>query len=110
MARYILIDDASGYVWGDTGDLNGPARDETVVDAARRLDESLNEVGRTYDDHGPSFIPASNEGAYHVYRADIDGSEAVPVVEDGQDQETIEMVYGTCRKVAVVTFTDAPRE
>jgi hypothetical protein len=45
-----------------------------------------------------------------VYRADIDGSEAVPVVEDGQDQETIEMVYGTCRKVAVVTFTDAPRE
>jgi len=110
MARFILIDNASGYIWGDTADLNGSARDETVIDAARRLDEHYGETGRSYAECGPGAMPASNATAYHVYRADIDGSEAVPVVEDGQDQETIEMVERLCRKVAVVAVTEAPRE
>lgn len=103
MARYILIDDASGFIWSDTGDLDGPARQESPVDAARRTDEHFCEFSRTYTEHGPDYRP-NGAGAYHVYRADIDGSEAVSLVWDGQDQATIEDVETLCRKVAVITF------
>ena len=92
MARYILIDNYSGYIWGDTGDLDGPARDESPIAAARRLDQHVGGEPREYEEHGYGYRPASNEGAYHVYRADIGGSEAVALVHNGQDQEMIEAV------------------
>jgi len=101
MPRYILVDHHSGYVFGDTGDLNGPARQETVTQAARRLDESIGEHGRVYDAHAPNYRP--NGTAYHVYRAEIGGSQALPLVTDGQDHETIDQVARLCTKVAVVT-------
>jgi len=101
MARYILVDHHSGYIFGDTGDLNGPARPETITQAARRLDESIGEHGRIYEAHGPNYRP--NCTAYHVYRADIAGSKIMPLVSDGQDQETIDQVERLCTKVAVVT-------
>lgn len=108
MARYILIDHASGYIFGDTGDLNGAARDESPADAARRLDESIGEFGRSYEEERAQYRPDfSNSTAYHVYRADVNGSEAVPLVSDGQSQDEIEQVERLCRKVAVVTITDA---
>jgi hypothetical protein len=103
MARYILIDHNSGYIWGDTGDLNGPARQETPAEAALRLDEDNKEFGREYEEHGANYRPNSGESAYHVYRADIDGSEAVPLVYDGQSRDEIEAVERLCRKIAVVT-------
>jgi hypothetical protein len=106
MARFIIIDQNSGYIFGDTGDLDGPARDETPSDACRRLDLRIAGSDTTecdYVEHGPNYRPAFNEHAYHVFRADIDGSEAIPLVADGQDQATIETVERDCRKVAVVT-------
>jgi hypothetical protein len=106
MARFIIIDQNSGYIYGDTGDLNGPARDETPSDACRRLDIHIagsDAAECDYVEHGPNYQPAFNEHAYHVFRADIDGSEAIPLVADGQDQATIETVERDCRKVAVVT-------
>ena len=39
---------------------------------------------------------------YHVYRADVRGSEAVPVVQDGQDQDTINAVMELCDYVAFI--------
>jgi hypothetical protein len=39
VTRYILMDNGDGRIWGDTADLDGPARDETPAEAAARLDQ-----------------------------------------------------------------------
>jgi hypothetical protein len=106
MARYILIDNHSGYIFADTADLDGPARQETALEAVRRFDESQAVSNRDYVEHGPNYRPASNASAYYVYRADIGGSEAVPVVVDGQDRDTIDAVERSCRCIAVIEVAE----
>ena len=101
MARYILIDNCSGYIFGDTADLGMLEAPATIVDAARALDGSIGEHGRDYAECGLHDL-ASNQTGYHVYRADIDGSEALPVVHDGQDAETIASVTEHCQYVGSV--------
>jgi len=106
MARYILIDNHSGYIFGDTADYaNGANLDP--CDAARALDQSIGEHGREYDffRHDPS----DSRTGYHIYRADMDGSEAVPVVHDGQDQDTIDAVTQNCRYEGFVSAQSAPQ-
>ncbi len=107
MARYILIDNYSGYIFGDSADLNGHIFSGTPVEFAAALDASIGEHGRTYEDVSRHAL-ASNESGYHVYRADVDGSEAVAVVCDGQDQETIDAVVQDCEYVTTIRwhFTD----
>jgi hypothetical protein len=104
MARYILIDNNSGYIFGDTADLaNGAALEP--CDAALALDQSIGEHGRDYDliRHNPN----DSRTGYHVYRADIDGPDAVAVVHDGQDQDTIDAVKENCRYEGFVWVQDA---
>jgi hypothetical protein len=109
MARYIVIDNCSGYIFGDTADICGRTlslgdQDEDFIAACRAIDESVLETGRAYTVlgyHNPRLL-AANEGGYLVYRADIDGSEAVPVIDDGQDRELIAAVERDCRLVAIV--------
>lgn len=93
--RYILIDNYSGFIWGDSADLNGKIFAGTALEFARALDASLGDHGRTYEEQ--SRPNASNQTGYHVYRADIDGSDAVMIVHDGQDQATIDAVTESCR-------------
>lgn len=102
MARYILIDNNTGYIFGDTADFaSGRQSDiENISDAARMLDESIGEYGRKYTEHAQN--PMSTATGYDVYRADINGSEAVPVVWDGQDAETINAVVSCCEYVGFV--------
>jgi len=95
MARHILIDNNSGYIWGDSADLDGKIFVGTAAEFARALDESLGETGRQYTELNSA--PRDNRTGYHVYRADINGSEAVTAVWDGQDQDTIEAVMRDCR-------------
>lgn len=95
MARYILIDNHTGYIWGDSADLNGKIFSGTALEFAQALDESNRDHGRTYTEQ--SRANSSDQTGYHVYRADIDGSDAVTVVHDGQDQETIDAVVSACR-------------
>jgi hypothetical protein len=96
MPRYILIDRNSGYVWGDSADFAAGKHDDlTPIEAAKLLDLSLNEARFAYETterHNASAV-------YDVYRADVRGSEAVPVVTDGQDQETIDAVERECEYV-----------
>ncbi len=107
MARYILIDNCSGYIWGDTADyLAGKQDGITPIDAAQALDASIGEHGRDYEEVSRRAL-ASNETGYHVYRADVGGSEAVVVVHDGQDQETIEAVERDCEYVTTIRCTPA---
>lgn len=99
MARYILIDNHSGLIFADTGDLNGAARDETPIEAAARFDRESHYTNTSYEDV-PRATMHANAIGFHVYRADIDGSEAVPLVVNGEDEATIQEVESRCRYVA----------
>lgn len=96
MARYIMIDAHTGYVFGDTADINGRAVScDDIIEAARTLDtEVIGGPTRTYREVHRSDL--ENDTGYHIYRADVGGSEAVPVVTDGQDRETIQAVLDHC--------------
>jgi hypothetical protein len=111
--RLILIDNRSGYVFGDTADylagssewrddVSGNDRDiePLALRAARLLDESIGEFGREYVFIGHN--PGDSSTGYHIYRADIDGSEAVPIVFDGEDRSAIESVTKNCNYVGFV--------
>jgi len=101
MARYILIDNCSGYIYGDTADIDGKSYFHiSPVEAARLVDESIGEYGRTYTEQ--SHDPRATVDGYHVYRADVRGSDAVGNIPDGQDQEMIEAVTRDCEYVCFV--------
>lgn len=101
MPRYILIDNNSGYIFGDIALFAaGNQSDLTPTEAARLMDEFIGEYGRVYREM--SSAPNDTRTGYFVYRADINGSEAVPVILDGQDQEMIEAVECDCEFVAFV--------
>lgn len=109
--RIVLIDNNSGYIFGDSADLDGriftwddvydpfrsryPGRvtltaDDFALAFAQAFDRSIGETGRAYRMAGSD--PASNETGYHVYRIDVDGSHVIGDVHDGQDREIIDAV------------------
>ena len=49
MTRYILIDNCSGYIFGDSADLNGRIFTGTPTEYAAALDASIGERGRVYE-------------------------------------------------------------
>ena len=75
--RLILIDNYSGYIFGEfhTGNFDMRA---CLTEAARATDADNGEYGRTYTVH--SRAPRDTRGGYHVYRADVRGSEQVPEI------------------------------
>lgn len=101
MARYILIDTHSGYIFGDTADYAAGRQSDitSIADAARMLDESIGEVGRRYTTY--SSRPDGAAG-YEVYRADVGGSESVGTIRDGQDQAMIDAVVSDCEYAGFV--------
>lgn len=101
MGRYILIDSNTGNIFGDSADFAADYREDlTPVEAARLLDESIGERGRVYTLMNSN--PRTSATGYDVYRADVGGSDAVPVVYDGQDRETIDAVERDCEYVGFV--------
>jgi hypothetical protein len=104
MARYILIDNNSGYIFGDSADLDGKVFSGSAVEFAAALDASIGAHNRTYEEYYRN--PRTTESGYDVYRADIDGSEAVAVVHNGQDQETIEAVRRDCEYSGYIAIRD----
>ena len=107
MTRYLLIDNGSGYIFADSANLDGKIwTGDNPADFAAAFDATIGEHGRTYDDVSRSAL-ASNETGYHVYRADINGSEAVAVVQDGQDQDTIDAVERDCEYVTTLRTNEA---
>jgi hypothetical protein len=106
MAHYIVMDATTGYLFYDTRDLpvdhviDGYAMRHHTLDeklACRWGDEAVAKVyGRTYSETTRHDASAG----YHVFRVDVDGSEAVPVVWDGQSQEMIDAVERYCVYVA----------
>jgi hypothetical protein len=91
MARYIAIDNYSGYIFGDSADFEGSIFSGTPLEYVEALDRSIGNYSREYDEQ--SFASSRNGASgYRVYRVDVSGSEAVTVVHDGQNQETIDAV------------------
>lgn len=93
MARYILIDRASGYIFADTAQLDAFDHSAgTPAEAAQALDAELKNMPADY------VVTSRHDDAaiYDVYRADVRGSDAVPAIHDGQDQEMIEAVERDC--------------
>lgn len=92
MTRYILIDNASGYIWGETNA-------ETPEEACRLVDYSIDRSNsRTYFE---AYSLDSNESGYHVYEA----PERFPEIEDGQNLEEI-MAVEALRRVATFQIVD----
>ena len=100
MARYIFIDHNSGYIWGDSVDIDGKIVTGTPVEVAAALDASLEEdpaLFTYWQTH-----KSDPERTYDVYRADIGGSEVIGTIHDGTDQETIEAVLRDCEYVTSI--------
>lgn len=95
MPRYILIDNSSGFIFGDTAGFDRQSEITTPTEAARELDEHIGVAGREYVEHAS---PRPSATGYRVYGA---GHELSPVV-DGQDEETIRAVIKQCDYVAFV--------
>ena len=78
MNHYILLDNASGYVWGECFADNPEL-------ACRLVDEGLGESGREYAEVGHLEV---NETGYRVFEAPT----RRPFVRDGQHLQAIEEV------------------
>ena len=108
MARYILIDSNSGYIWGDTSDIGGKnldlGTDETaILNACMAVDEDCGVPDRTYSVISDRNLRAlGGKTGYQVYYAPP-GFREVP---DGQDKEAIEAVERDCTLVGIVLVED----
>lgn len=103
MARYILIDNFSGFIWGDSANLEGNAFNGTPLEFAAALDTHVGpHTPRVYEDVSRDAL-ASNESGYHVYRA----GDAIPIVQDGSDEAEIEAVTINCEYVTTIRYIDA---
>jgi hypothetical protein len=101
MPAYIIQDACSGYIWGDTRDFDGVSYSATdIVDACRKLDSLVGAETREYWQ-----VPRlSGNSGYVVYRADVAGSEAVTIVQDGSDNDTISAVMNCCQIAGYVEW------
>jgi len=103
MDRYILIENNSGFIFGDSADLNGKIFSGTAVEFAAALNESNGEHGRAYIE---AHNPRDTSTGYHVYAA----TDAIPTVSDGQNSETIEAVERDCAYVGFIAVLTTERD
>ena len=106
--RLILIDNNSGYVFGEfasndyTGDFD---RYACLEEAAKHVDAEIGAHDRVYE--ASRIAPNTTQGGYYVYRADVRGSEQVPAITDGTDPEMIRAVENDCEYFGFVGFRPA---
>jgi hypothetical protein len=72
-------------------DIGGKIVTGSPCEVAEALDKSIGEMDGPVE-YWETYRTEANV-TYDVYRADVRGSEQVPVIQDGQDQEMIEAVY-----------------
>lgn len=88
MSRFILIDNKSGYIFGDTADYAAGESDLSPAGAARLLDLSIGEHNRTYTELAEN--PHTPQLGYDVYSLDRPG--VIDIVNEGQDRAFIDEV------------------
>ena len=94
LPRFILIDNVSGQICGDSAEFAPGEHIGSIGDAAAMLDASLGLPGRDYRELCRN--PGEARAGYEVYRADIHGRRMVGVIEDGEDPEMIRAVRELC--------------
>lgn len=94
MTRYILIDNNSGYIFGDM-------HAATPALAAQEIDENIGENDREYVEH--SRAPRDTRTGYAAYTVPA----GFPDVVDGQDQSIIDRVEAEGEMVAFVECRSA---
>lgn len=104
MSRLILIDAASGFIFGDTADRwwkMDEGHPAGPLEAAESLDRALmlDTVGLSYE----KVSRHDGRATYHVLRADVDGSDTIPAVWDGQDQDMIDAAWRNCAYICTVS-------
>jgi hypothetical protein len=99
--RYIIVDAATGFIWGDSLDLSD-SDPVDPMDACMILDATIGEHGRRRYEYEEDRQALGDEG-YIVFAAP--GEERLPVVEDGRDQQTREAVLALCKVAAFVSVT-----
>lgn len=106
MPRFIMIDSDSGYVFGDTADLNGKLVPcSNPVEACHAMDHAVGEYRRTYREHGPdSHAARRGASGYFVYTARE--GQRYPFIHDGQDKADIAAVQ---RNLTLVAFVETVR-
>lgn len=97
MPRYIILDNVTGSIVADTMDLDGPAREETPLEAVKRFDGLTLENERGYTEEHPSAA-LNNILGYIVYLAPDD----FPKVKDGEDQDVIDAMIAACEPASFV--------
>lgn len=90
MTHYALIDNNSGFVWGEVNA-------DSPVEACAAIDRELGSQDREYE---VTQLPFSNSSGYVVFEAPAGWRE----VENGQDEAEIGRVLSLCRKAAEVSF------
>lgn len=103
MPRWILVDHESGDIHGDTA-VFAPDEDLTPLEAAKRLDATLDRLGRTYEQ-----VPRRQVGpyAYLVFTADLEGPERVPAMVDGHDFDAMNLLTRYGMLVTCVNYHEA---
>lgn len=94
MQRFIVIDNASGYICGE-------ANAADIIEAARAVDAETGSGERDMKEVG-GFSFANDDG-YLVYEASAD----FPAIDDGQDQDMINRVTTECRFAGCVAIVKA---
>ena len=107
MPRFIVINNRTGYIIGDTANIGGKiVAVDHPVEACRYIDEVRGARGKNYTQVARGDLTL-NAAGYRVYRADEAGAELVPVVVDGQDTHVIEDVESQCPLVAMIRVMSA---
>jgi hypothetical protein len=94
--RYIIFDNPTGTIWGDSASFGEAPVD--MLDACRLLDESIGEHGRSYEE--VDRFDFLNDSGYVVY----EGADKLPVVKDGQNKDEIEAVLRDCQLLGFVAY------
>lgn len=122
MTRLIIQEAHSGFLWADSAlfqpahcadysaggfDPSGPCCDANILAAIRTMQWEIGDLDQQWEivSRRDARILAGRDG-YIVWRADVDGSDAVAAIQDGQDMDTIRAVERGCELVAVVAKCD----
>jgi hypothetical protein len=105
MARYILIDNATGYIVGDSAALPGPTFKGSPKECAAAVDEWTGNRGHGSYQEVTRRVLGDDAAGYHVYLA---ASVGVPIIDDGEDQDTIDAVFRSCDYVTSLRWIIRP--
>lgn len=122
MTRLIIQEARSGFLWADSAlfqpahcadyraggfDPNGPCSDANILAAVRTMQWEIGDPDQQWEivSRHNAHILAGRDG-YLVWGVDVNGSDAVAAIQDGQDRDMIRAVERGCELVAVVAKCD----